>query len=236
MNGTREIATRHTSGLHRGRGSALLLAAALLCFVLAPFSVSAQKQGTDARLEQAAALIRQNRLAEAEQQLSAVLKVAPNEARALNLLGTIRGSQRRFDEAETFFTRAIAADPQLAGAHMNLAYLYMLKGAPDRTVGELKEVLRIEPANADAMTKLAQLLLSQGRVDECIAFLDGAKTAQSPAALFVLLGDAYLSKGEAAKAEENYRAALDKQNDLAEALLGLAQAAQIKSDAQNAAL
>ncbi|HKP12360.1 MAG TPA: tetratricopeptide repeat protein, partial [Blastocatellia bacterium] len=238
MNGTREGTTRRKPDSHRGRGGSSLLAVALLCFLLAPpvAAAQAQKQNTDARLEQAAALIRQNRLADAEQQLNYILKLAPNEARALNLLGTIRGSQRRFDEAETFFAKAIAADPRLAGAHMNLAYLYMLKGAPDRTVGELKEVLRIEPANADALTKLAQLLLSQGRVDECIGFLESAKQAQPPAAVFVLLGDAYLSKAEAARAEENYRAALDKQNDLAEALLGLAQVAQLKGDARNAAL
>ncbi|MFL6212777.1 MAG: tetratricopeptide repeat protein [Blastocatellia bacterium] len=222
---------------HGGRGNVLLLAFALSFVLLVSFSVAAQNSSPmDARLEQAAALIRQNHLVEAEQALARILKATPGEARALNLLGTIRGSQRRFDEAESLFTKAITADPQLAGAHMNLAYLYLLKGAPDRTINELKEVLRIEPNNADALTRLAQLLLSQARVDECIGFLESAKTAQSSASLFILLGDAYLSKGEAARAEENYRAALDKQNDLAEALLGLAQVAQFKGDAKETAL
>ena len=236
INGKREAVARRNADRHATRGNALLLASALLVFLVVPFCAAAQNGGTDARLEQAAALIRQNRVAEAEQQLNRILKAAPNEARALNLLGTIRGSQRRFDEAETLFAKAIAADPQLAGAHMNLAYLFLLKGAPDRTINELKEVLRIEPTNTDALTRLAQLLLSQGRVDECIGFLEATRQAPSPANVFILLGDAYLSKGEAVKAEENYRAALDKQNDLSEALLGLAQVAQLKGDAKQAAL
>jgi tetratricopeptide (TPR) repeat protein len=237
MNGRRTNAMRMGPD-QRGVGSDVRrLAVALLFVLLVSFSTLAQgSRPVETRLEQAATLIRQNRLVEAEQQLNAVLKLAPNEARALNLLGTIRGSQRRFDEAEALFTKAVAADPRLAGAHMNLAYLYVLKGAPDKTIAELKAVLGIEPTNADALTRLAQMLLSQARVDECISLLEGAKAAESPVLLFLLLGDAYLSKGEAAKAEENYRAALAKQNDLAEALLGLAQVAQFKGDAKETTL
>jgi len=214
-----------------------LLGVALLLLLLAPLVAAAQKDRLDGRLEQAVQAIRQNRMAEAEQQLNSILKVAPNEARALNLLGTIRGSQRRFDEAETLFARAISLDPQLAGAHMNLAYLYMLKGLPEKTASELKEVLRLEPSNQDALNKLAQLLLSQNRADECIGFLESIKNVSSPSvSLFTLLGDAYLSKGEPSRAEENYLAALDKQNDLAEALLGLARVAQFRGDGKNVSL
>ncbi|MGH9901996.1 MAG: hypothetical protein ACRD68_09315, partial [Pyrinomonadaceae bacterium] len=51
------------------------------------------------RMEHAAALIRDNRIEEAERQLNYVLKVAPREAAALNLMGTIRARQGRLDEA-----------------------------------------------------------------------------------------------------------------------------------------
>lgn len=211
-----------------------------LLLLLMPWSTAAQKTGQktdiDARLERVAELIRQNRAAEAEQQLTSLLKLAPNEARALNLLGTIRGSQQRFAEAETLFMRATASDPQLAGAHMNLAYLYMLKGEPEKTVAELKEVLRLEPGNPDALDKLARLLFSQGRIDEGIGLLESAKPSSLQAALLALLGDAYLSKGDAAKAEENYRLALDKQSDAPAALLGMAQIAESRGDRKAVAL
>lgn len=160
-------------------------------------SAAAQVNNRAERLERAAALIGSNRLPEAEQQLNEILRVAPQEATALNLLGALRAKQGKLDEAEALFSRAIRSDNKLAGAHMNLAYLYLLKGAPEKTLAELKEVLRLEPLNAEAAYRLAWVLLSQGRIDECIDFAEKLKaTQQLSAPLLGLLGDAYLRKGE----------------------------------------
>src|SRR5581483_9277994 len=80
------------------------------------------------------------------------------------------------------------------------------------------------------------LLLAANRADECIGLLEAAKTAQpASVVLLTLLGEAYLSRGDVVKAEASYLAALDKQNDLVEALLGLAQVAGFKGDAKAAA-
>jgi Flp pilus assembly protein TadD len=170
---------------------------ALICALLAWASAAAQENERAERLERAATLIGSNQLAEAEGLLNQVLKVAPNEATALNLLGAIRAKQGRLDEAETLFLRAVRSDASMTGAHMNLAYLYLLKRAPEKTASELKEVLRLEPDNAEAGYRLAWLLLSQGRIDECISL--GEKLKGSPAVsapLLSVLGDAYLRKGE----------------------------------------
>lgn len=170
---------------------------ALLCVLLAQASAAAQENNRAERLERAAGLIGSNQLAEAEQQLNEVLKLAPNEATALNLLGAIRAKQGKLDEAEALFSRAVRSDNTLTGAHMNLAYLYLLKGAHEKTASELKEVLRLEPTNAEAAYRLAWLLLSQGRIDECIGFVEKLKaTLAASAPLLGVLGDAYLRKGE----------------------------------------
>ena len=175
--------------------------AALLCALFVPAVAAQQPNDRVAQLERAAALIGANRLAEAEQQLNAVLKVAPEEAAALNLLGAIRAQQGKLDEAESLFSRAVAADGALVGAHMNLAYLYLLKRDPAKSAAELREVLRLEPANTDAGYRLAWLLLSQGRVDECISLGEKLKETQTPSApLLAVLGDAYLRKGDKAAA------------------------------------
>jgi tetratricopeptide (TPR) repeat protein len=207
----------------------LLLLPVLLLFAS---SASAQVETPAGRLERAATLIGDNQLAEAEQQLNDVLKVSPNGAVALNLLGTIRAKQGRLDEAEALFSRAVRADNRLVGARMNLAYLYLLKGAPEKTALELKEVLRLDPLNADASDRLAWVLLSQGRIDECIAFIEKAKLSRAPtAAVLDILGDAYLKKGDAVKAEENYLRVLEAREADADALLGMAQVSQLKRDA-----
>jgi Flp pilus assembly protein TadD len=170
---------------------------ALLCVLLSQASVAAQENKRAEQLERAASLIAADQLLEAEQQLNQVLKVAPEEATALNLLGAVRAKQGKLDEAEALFKRAVRSDNKLTGAHMNLAYLYLLKGAPEKTALELQEVLRLEPMNAEAAYRLAWLLLSQRRIEECISFVEKLKeTQQLSAPLLGILGDAYLRKGE----------------------------------------
>lgn len=209
----------------------------LLTVSVATLSVTAQTSRLEQRLERAAALIRDNRMAEAEQQLTAVLKIAPNEAGALNLLGTVRAQQNRLPEAETLFARALRIDQQFVDARMNLARLYLLKGAPDKAAPELRAVLRLDPKNREAGYRLARLMLSQNKVDECIDFVEKAKQAHlSSAALFIVLGDAYLTKGDADKAAESYLLALNEQSEDADALLGLARVSQSKADKRTALL
>jgi tetratricopeptide (TPR) repeat protein len=204
---------------------------ALLYVLLAPPGVLAQAKTSAERLERVASFISLNRLLEAERQLNQILRATPNEAAALNLFGAIRAKQGRLKEAEAFFLRAVRADNSLIGARMNLAYLYLLKGEPDKTVAELKRVLSLNPTNAEAAYRLAWVLFSQGRFDECIGVVDKAKESQTLSApTLAVLGDAYLSKGNAIKAEESYLLSLDVQSSNADALLGLAQVSQIKGD------
>src|SRR2546421_12117133 len=72
-----------------------------------PHGASGQNSTSAQRLERVAALIVENRLVEAEQQLKSLLNVAPKSAAALDLLGTVRAKQGRLDDAETVFARAV---------------------------------------------------------------------------------------------------------------------------------
>ncbi|HEV2834175.1 MAG TPA: tetratricopeptide repeat protein, partial [Pyrinomonadaceae bacterium] len=119
-----------------------------------------------ARLEHVATLIRENKTVEAERQLAAVLRSQPNQAVALNLLGTIRAKQGRFDEAETLFVRAVVNDPRYSGARMNLAYLYLQRRQPAKAMVQLKEVLLSEPANEEALVVLGDAHLANNELAE----------------------------------------------------------------------
>jgi Flp pilus assembly protein TadD len=207
----------------------------LLLSLAATNAVRAQENNHAWQIERAAALISTNRISEAEQQLDRLLKSSPDDALALNLLGTIRAQQGRLDEAEALFAHALRVDREFAGAHMNLAYLYLIKREPQKTVTELREVHRIVPDDADTTYKLAHLLFTLGRLDECIAFVtEVRRTSQPTPALLSMIGDAYLQKGDAGRAEENYRLALGAQPNNADALLGMAMVSQAKGDAQSA--
>src|SRR6266404_4035285 len=217
--------------------SRLAVAIALFLILLIPLNVPGQEGALTDRVEKAATLIRDNRIEEAERQLNSVLHVRPQDAAALDLLGTIRAKQGKLSEAESLFTRAIRIDHQLIGAHMNLAYLYLLTGAHEKTASELREVLRLDPHNADACYKLAWLLLFQGKLDECINTIDEARKSQPPSApLLALLGDAYLRKDKLDKAEESYLLSLNESGTTADAMLGLANIYQRRGDANTAVL
>ncbi len=207
-----------------------------LMIVLAGLTVFAQNNLPQASVERAAALIRDNRLPEADRELDKALKVKPNDATALNLRGAIRAQQGKLNEAEILFLRAVRLSPQLPAVHMNLAHLYLLKREPRKTIAELREVQRLDPANSEALDRLAALLFSEGEIDECINLVERAKESQplSPARL-ILLGDAYLKKSNADRAEENYQQALAGQSDNTDAALGLAQVALIRGQTETAA-
>jgi len=215
--------------------SRLAITLALLSGLIVPSRALAQVKIRAEQLERVATLISGKQFPEAEQQLNQILKAAPNDAAALNLFGAIRAQQGRLKEAEVLFLRAIRNDKSLIGARMNLAYLYLIKGEREKTVVELKAVLSLDPANADAAYRLGWLLLSQGGFDECISLVDKVKQSQTLSApLLSVLGDAYLGKGDAGKAEENYLLALDVDATNADALLGLAQVSQIKGNRESA--
>ena len=217
-------------------GRLAIFLALLSIFVGSPVAV-AQVDNLVPRLEHAAGLISENHLDEAEKELASILKAAPNEPTALNLLGTVRAQQKRFNEAEALFSQAVRGDNRFVGPHLNLAYLYTLTGQPNKTISELREVLRLDPRNDEALDHLAKLLLAQGQIDEGIKVLEQAEPSQTVSApLLVLLGDAYLKKGNAAKAEESYQRALGQQSDDTDAVLALAQVSQFKRDVNTALL
>jgi tetratricopeptide (TPR) repeat protein len=211
---------------------------AFCCLIITAASPTlAQRNAYVERLERTAALINSDRLQEAEQQLNAILRLAPNEAVALNLLGTVRAKQGRLDDAEALFTRAIQSDKDLVEAYMNLAYLYLLKGQPEKSALRLKEVLQLQPANADASYRLAWVLFTLGRFDESISVINAAKQSQPLSVpLLNLLGDAHLKKREVKNAEEAYLLVLKEQGLNGDALLGLAASAQVRGDIQAATL
>lgn len=211
--------------------------AAICLFSLAGYQALHAQVRNDlvSRLENVATLIRENRLPEAERELTTILKANSNQPDALNLLGAIRAKQQRFDEAEKLFSRATSANAALVSARLNLVQIYLIRSKPQSAISELNQILRLQPQNKEAFDRLSRLLLTEKRFDEFINLIEQAKTFGSVSvSLLLSLGDAYLDKRNAVKAEENFRLALEQQGDDADAVLGLAQAAHLRGDAASA--
>lgn len=167
----------------------------LLCLFVIP--AHAQSADVVQIFEQVATLIRDNRLAQAEKELTSVLRVQPNLPAALNLMGSVRAKQGRLVEAETLFLRAVQNDKNYTGARMNLVYLYLLKRTPDKAIAQLNEVLALEPENLDARVMLGDAYLASNDLQKAeenyLAALDNK--LDNAGALFGLAQISHL-KGE----------------------------------------
>ena len=103
------------------------------------------------------------KLPRAETDLQTVLRTAPDDYRALDLLGVVRVLQHRDAEAEQLFRRAVQKKADFAPAHAHLGLVYFQGGRLDDAVPQLREALHIDSARTDASDALVQILRDQSK-------------------------------------------------------------------------
>ncbi|MBZ5585230.1 MAG: tetratricopeptide repeat protein [Acidobacteriia bacterium] len=84
-----------------------------------------------------------------------VLELNPGAAGALVNVGTIYYRQRKFAEAEKYYTLAIISDPAYTLAEFNLGNLYDEQGKLSEAMAHYRRALELNPAYADAHFNLA---------------------------------------------------------------------------------
>jgi tetratricopeptide (TPR) repeat protein len=95
-------------------------------------------------------LLAEGRTGEADQELSAALKLEPRNVRTLTLLGYVRMVQRRFDEAVRAVDEALAIDPGHAAAHRALAQIARARGDEAAAQRHLQAFARLAPRAYEA--------------------------------------------------------------------------------------
>ena len=120
-------------------------------------------------MNEALALHRQGRLREAEKIYTRVLKAAPDQFDALNLLGTIKAQLGRIGEAHRLLSAAVKINPRAPQAWANLGQvLHSLKQDQD-ALGSFDKALALAPDDIGILTNRANALLSLGRTEEALA-------------------------------------------------------------------
>jgi tetratricopeptide (TPR) repeat protein len=128
-----------------------------------PVAQVSTPSSTMSLLQDAAQAMTAGKLTRAETDLLTVLRTAPDDYRALDLLGVVRVLQHRDAEAEQFFRRAVQKEADFAPAHAHLGLLYLQKGRADDAVPQLREALRIDSARTDASDALVHILRDQSK-------------------------------------------------------------------------
>jgi tetratricopeptide (TPR) repeat protein len=157
LDGIRPLALRWVCMTARSQKAwtASILAAVFLW----PNAISAQSvaeplTGNLSLIQNAAKSLAAGDLTQAEHTLNLVLQSAPDDFRALNLLGIVRAQQQREPEAEKLLHRAIELKPEFTSAHMSLGMLYLQMSKPDEAVLQFQEALRLDADRSDARSSL----------------------------------------------------------------------------------
>jgi len=120
-------------------------------------------------LGEALALQRQGQLREAEKIYARVLKAAPDNFDALNLLGAVKLRQGRAGEAERLLRAAVKANPRAAGAWSNLGQALHALKRPTEALECLDKARALAPDDVDILDQHANVLLSLGRAADALA-------------------------------------------------------------------
>jgi len=116
---------------------------------------------TKTRLQVAAELLQQGRLTEARARLLKELKLAPQSAPALQLLGVVAFEMGRHDEAIGHLRRAAQIAPSMPGPQLNLGKALIGAGRLDEAGKVLEEATRRWPDIAEGRMSYGNVLYAQ---------------------------------------------------------------------------
>jgi tetratricopeptide (TPR) repeat protein len=147
-----------------------------------------------------------------------VLKVDPNHAEVLHLLGVIAHQVGENGRAVELITKAIAIHPDYAEAHSNLGNALQDLGKLDKAITSHHKAIALNPNLAEAHYNLGITLLSLGKLDEAIASYRKALTRNPDyAEAHNNLGVVLKEQGKLVEAVSFYQKAIALAPDFAEA-------------------
>jgi len=187
-------------------------------------------------LDEAQKSIDRNDFASAISPLEKFIAEKPDVAFAHFQLAYVYTALKRFAEARPELERAIAIDPKMPEAQLNLGIL-LLERDPAAAIAPLSKAVELLPAQSRPRFLLGAAQEKTGDLTAAANSYEGAAHLDSsdPEAL-IHLGNIYLNLKRAPEAEAKFRAALGLQPSAPPALLGLAKSleAQKKPEAAEA--
>jgi len=145
--------------------------------------------------------------AEAEARIREILAKNPKDLDGRYFDARLKLARGNTDEAIDLLQRVLKDEPQSAGAHQYLGLAFLAKNDPAQARRELTDAVKLSPAMPEARTGLAALHLAEGNTDLAIEHASAA-IQLNPLRVqpVIILGDAYLRKGDLSKAKTIYEA------------------------------
>jgi tetratricopeptide (TPR) repeat protein len=176
---------------------------------------------TQNTLKKALALHQAGRLGEAEALYVEILKVAPREANAHNLLGVILRDRNQFDSAIRSISQALELRPTDSAYYNNLGTCYLHKKEFIAADALFRHATGLNPDNADAWSNLGAALRKLLRLDEAIqALLKAINLAPEALLPRCTLANVLQKQHKLVEALAYYQEVLDRKPGYAQALQG----------------
>lgn len=113
-------------------------------------------------------------LGRAEQELAELVRRAPEWPEPYYNLGLTHMYRRDYERARPMYEKALALDPRMVDAAMNLAFVYRQLGEREAAIALLERTAQSEPYHAGPRVNLAILYREAGRLDRARVTLEEA--------------------------------------------------------------
>lgn len=197
--------------------------------------VAAKPDYTAARYNLACAQIALGKGADAQKNLAPLLKGTPGNAVWLSAMADALRLQADWRRAIATYHKAIAADPQVLHAHLNLAPLLLHMGKSEEALEHARRAVELAPDSARAKQHLGDCLVARELFDDAMhAYADAYEITPDSAPLCVAIGKSWTNQGEFGEASTWFARALQlAPNDL-DATCALADVALETNDVERA--
>ena len=163
----------------------------------------------DYHLQRARALRLLDRLDEAQRAAETARQMAPGEHDAYAVLGQIFAARKNLAKATEMYGKAIELQPKDPGLHLTLGQLLTLQNRPADALRAFDRAVEQNPRHEPSVNAKVAVLVEQGRIDEALALVaDLAKRDPTQPQWPTLTGGLHSRRGDAARAEAEYRRAL----------------------------
>lgn len=170
----------------------------------------------------AAALVQQNRPAEALPHYEAVLKLRPNREDVHLNYGLALLKAKKMVEAKEHLIAAIELNPASIEARLNLGNILYLEEKRNESIEQFRQVLRIRPDHSGARNNLGLILLDQGRLTEAESnFREAIQRQPDNAEACFNLGRALVRQGRVQEGTVEWMKAAQLAPDSSDALIHL---------------
>jgi rhomboid protease GluP len=182
-----------------------------LTLVLIAFGIQYRAARSYARaLRTATEMLDANRLPEAEQALSGILKRGEQDPRVHVLEGTLKFRQGHTEEGISEIRRAFQLSPRFAPAHRVLGSIYVAQGNPEAAASQYRSAIRLDPNSATTHLSLGEVLILQRKYDEAAEeFRTALRLDPRLAVAHYELGVVFVLQQNPDAAEKEFRTALE---------------------------